>query len=191
MVSLGLVSISLPEVGHSVIETFTLAEVGSDLHAVTGAGVRPGQCPAADPGVQGQLTGRKALYLHRAFHVAQLPHVVVATDAATKPAEEDVARCLHQLLAGTDAMSLILLDALREVGFQHRALTSVCGVVARSLAMMAAALRRNVNGEEIMRAYQIGARSGSRFFACASRRSTGSGRSDAGAHPAWMPLGVL
>lgn len=31
MVSFGLVGISLPEVGHSVIETFTLAEVGSDL----------------------------------------------------------------------------------------------------------------------------------------------------------------
>src|SRR5918994_4364744 len=123
MVSFGLVGISLPEVGHSVIETFTLAEVGSDLHAVTGAGVRPGQCPAADPGVQGQLTGRKALYLHRAFHVAQLPHVIVATDSATKPAEEDVARCLHQPLAGNDAMSLVPVNALGKMRFQHRDLS--------------------------------------------------------------------
>src|ERR671920_1214796 len=153
MVSLGLVGIGLPEVGDSVIEPLALAEIGSDLHAVTGAGVGPGQRPAADPGVQGQLTGRKVLYLRRAFHVPQLTHVEIVTDSATKPAEEDVARCLHQLLAGNDAMSLILVDALREVGFQHRALTSVCGVVARSLAMMAAALRRNVNGEGIMRAY--------------------------------------
>ena len=39
--------------------------------------------------------------------------------------------------------------------------------------MTTAAPRRNVKGEGIMRAYRIGRRSGSRFFACASSRSTG------------------
>src|SRR5688500_2651126 len=120
MVSLGLVGISLPEVGHSVIEPFAPAEIGCDLYAVTGAGVRPGQCPAADPRVQGQLTWRKVLYLHRAFHVPQLTQVVVATDSATKPAEEDVARCLHQPLAGNDPVPLVPVNALRKMRFQHR-----------------------------------------------------------------------
>src|SRR5687768_17045315 len=120
MVSLRLVGISLPEVGDSVIEPLDLAEIGCDLYAVAGAGVRPGQCPAADPSVQGQLTGRKALYLHRAFHVPQLTHVEVATDSATKPAEEDVARCLHQPLAGNDPVPLVPVNALRKMRFQHR-----------------------------------------------------------------------
>ena len=50
--------------------------------------------------------------------------------------------------------------------------------------------RRNANGEAIMRAYRIGMSSGIRPLACASRRSTGSGRSGAGAHSAWLPLGT-
>jgi hypothetical protein len=39
MVSFDLIGISLPEVGDSLGETFALAEIGSNLHAVTGAGV--------------------------------------------------------------------------------------------------------------------------------------------------------
>ena len=55
MVSFELVSISLPEVGDRLGETFALAEIGSNLYAVTGAGVLPGQRSAADPCVECQL----------------------------------------------------------------------------------------------------------------------------------------
>ena len=51
-------------------------------------------------------------------------------------------------------------------------------------AMMMADPRRNAKGEAIMRPYRIGTSSGILFLACISRRSTGSGRSGAGAHPA-------
>jgi hypothetical protein len=50
--------------------------------------------------------------------------------------------------------------------------------------MMMADPRMNAKGEAIMRAYRIGTSSGILFLACISRRSTGSGRSGAGAHPA-------
>jgi hypothetical protein len=41
-----------------------------------------------------------------------------------------------------------------------------------------------------MRAYRIDARPGSRFFDCASRSSTGSGRSGDGAQVAWLLRGL-
>ena len=120
MVSLGLVSISLPEVGHSVIEPLALAEIGSDLHAVTGAGMRPGQRPATDPRVHSQLLRGQALYLRRCFHVSQLTPIKVAAACAAKPAEEYVACGLNQPLAGNDAVPLVPVDALRKMRFQHR-----------------------------------------------------------------------
>ena len=50
MVSLGLVGVGLREVGNSLIEALALAQVGGDLNAVAGAGVRPGKRPAAERG---------------------------------------------------------------------------------------------------------------------------------------------
>ena len=47
MVPFGLVGVGLGEVGDHDIEALALAEVCGDLHAVAGAGVRPGQRPAA------------------------------------------------------------------------------------------------------------------------------------------------
>src|SRR5215207_508171 len=49
--------------------------------------------------------------------------------------------------------------------------------------------RMNANGEGVMRAYRIDARSDCRSVACDSERSTGSGRSGDGAHAAWLPRG--
>src|ERR671915_966692 len=120
MVSLGLVGIGLPEVGDSVIEPLALAEIGSDLHADTGAGMRPGQRPATDPRVNSRLVRGQAFYLRRAFHVSQLTPIEVAAACAAKPGEEYVACGLHQPLTGNDAVPLVPVDALRKMRFQHR-----------------------------------------------------------------------
>jgi hypothetical protein len=54
VVSLGLVGVGLCEVGDRLIEALALAQVGGDLNAITRAGVRPGQRPAAEAGIDYQ-----------------------------------------------------------------------------------------------------------------------------------------
>src|SRR5215217_185932 len=120
VVPLGLVGVGLRKVGYRAIEALALAQVGGDLHAVTGAGVRPGQRPAAQRCIEGQFIGRHALDVSRALHVLQLAPVEVASCRAAKPAEEDVARGLHQPLAGHDAVSVVLVGAGLDVALQYR-----------------------------------------------------------------------
>ncbi len=54
-----------------------------------------------------------------------------------------------------------------------------------------AAPRMNVNGDGVIRAYRIDASSGSRFFVCSSRRSTGFRRSGASDHVVRLLRGVF
>src|SRR5215217_6996750 len=109
MVPFGLVGISFSEIGYRAIEALALAEVAGDPHAVAGAGVRPGQRPAAEACIDDQFIGRHALDVSRALHVPELAPVEVASCRAAKPAEEDVARGLHQPLPGHDAMPVLLI----------------------------------------------------------------------------------
>src|SRR5215218_501889 len=69
VVPFGLVGISFREIGYRAIEALALAQVACDLHAVTGAGVRPGQRPAAEACIDDKFIGRHALDVSRAFHV--------------------------------------------------------------------------------------------------------------------------
>src|SRR5215212_1851669 len=120
VVPFGLVGISFSEIGYRAIEALALAQVGCDLHAVAGAGVRPGQRPAAEACIEDQLVGRHCFDVCRAFHILQLPPVEVASCRAAKPAEEDVARGLHQPLAGHDAVPVVLVGAGLDVALQYR-----------------------------------------------------------------------
>src|SRR5215212_4800299 len=101
MVHFDLVGVNLREVGDRPVEALALAQVGGDLHAVAGAGGRPGQRPAAEARIQGQFLRRKALDLGRALHIPQLAPVEVASLPAAKPAEEDVAACIRRWPATT------------------------------------------------------------------------------------------
>ena len=56
--------------------------------------------------------------------------------------------------------------------------------------MILAVPREKLNGETSIRPYRTGTRSGSRVAFCASNNPTGSGRSVAGAHLAWLAGGV-
>src|SRR5215203_3983605 len=120
MVLFGLVGIGLRKVGDRPVEALALAQVAGDLNAITGSGVRPGQRPAAEAGIDDQFIGRHALDISRALHVLELAPVEVASFRAAKPAEEDVARRLHQPLPGHHAVSVLLVGARRNVALQYR-----------------------------------------------------------------------
>ena len=47
-----------------------------------------------------------------------------------------------------------------------------------------------VNGDTIIRPHRIGTSSGTRVFACSSRRTMGSGRSEGGSNTAWLSRGT-
>src|SRR2546423_1014952 len=55
-----------------------------------------------------------------ALQVAQLPAVVVAAVVGGRPAEEDVARRLHQPLPAHHPVAVVALPAWAEVLLQHR-----------------------------------------------------------------------
>src|SRR5215203_1018384 len=120
VVPVGLVGVAFRDIGYRPIEALSLAEVAGDLNAITGAGVRPGQRPAAQAGIDDQLVGRHALDISRALHVLELPPIEISSFRAAKPAEEDVAGRLHQALPGHDAVSVVLVGVRRNVALQHR-----------------------------------------------------------------------
>ena len=122
MIPFGLIGTSFGEIGDHTLETLASTQIRRDLYKVAGAGVRSGQHPAADARIKDKLVGRHALYLRRALHVSQLTSVEVPTGWDAKPPEEDIARGLHQPLTGNAALFLVLVDAFREVSFQHRSL---------------------------------------------------------------------
>src|SRR5918994_2135550 len=120
MVPFGLVGVAFRKVRDRTVEAVALAEVGGDLYAVAGAGVRPCQRPAAQAGIDDQLVGRHAPDVGRALHILELAPVEVAPFRAAKPAEEDVARGLHQPLSGHDAVSVVFVGVCRNVALKHR-----------------------------------------------------------------------
>jgi hypothetical protein len=65
VVPFGLVGIGLGEVGYRAIEGLALAQVGGDPHAVAGAGVRPGQRPAAELSIEGRFVSSASRFPSR------------------------------------------------------------------------------------------------------------------------------
>src|SRR5215207_6952216 len=143
VVPFGLVGVCLCEVGDRHIEALALAQVGRDPHAVAGAGVRTGQRPAAEARIKGQILRRHALYLGRALHVSQLAPVEVASRWAAEPAEEDVARGLHEPLAGNDALSLVLVGTRRKVALKYRS-SRLLDLEEQGVILVAALEQRDV-----------------------------------------------
>ena len=76
---------------------------------------------AAEPDVESQALARHLGEVGRPLHVRQLTHVEVAPAGDLHVPEEDVARCLHELLPVDDALAGAALAALREVVLERRA----------------------------------------------------------------------
>jgi len=61
VVAFVLVGVGFGEVGDRLVECAGAAEVGGQRHPVAGAGVRPGQSPSAQAGVDPQARGERQL----------------------------------------------------------------------------------------------------------------------------------
>src|SRR6202012_626325 len=66
------------------VELVAGAQVTGDHRGPTGPGVRPGQRPAAQPRVVGELRRVHGRHVHRALHVAELPDVVLLGPGAVQ-----------------------------------------------------------------------------------------------------------
>jgi hypothetical protein len=125
VVALVLVRVDLGELGERAVEPVARAEVGGDRLAVAGAGVGAGERPAAHLAVVAQLGRVHLLDRRRCLGVPQLAHVVVAAAVRVvgmQPAEQHVARRLHQPLAVDDPAALVGLLGAGGVGLEHRPL---------------------------------------------------------------------
>src|SRR3954463_12730552 len=124
VVLLVLVRIRLGELGERAVEGVSAAEVGGDRDRVPGARVRACQDATAEPAVELHARRQHGLYLRRGLPVPELADVEVTTLAvdacAPQPAEEDVARRLHEALTLDDALALVAELALVRERLEHR-----------------------------------------------------------------------
>src|SRR5215471_17314065 len=82
---------------------------------------------AADPAVELEALGQDRVEVDGRLPVPQLADEEVALGPVegllrAQPAEEDVARGLHQPLADDHALSVVLVSTLAEVRLEHRSL---------------------------------------------------------------------
>ena len=89
--------------------------------------MRAGERPAARSPVRGRAGGDRRFDGERALPVLELADVEVAllaveAGADVLPAEEDVARRLHQALTGDDALAAVAVLALADEPLEHRRL---------------------------------------------------------------------
>ena len=122
-VQLVLVGVPLREGRHGPVEPVTRAEVARDGHWVTGSRVCACQRPATQVRIAAHPCGLHRLDVGRPLAVPQLPDVVVPGDAVQPvgpdPAQQDVARRLHQALTLDDPLSVAGVLVLAQERLQH------------------------------------------------------------------------
>ena len=116
-----LIGVCEGEVAHGPIEFGARTEVRGDLHRVTRPRMRSCERASADLRVASEGLAREFRRVRSELHVAQLPHVVLATAAAGDPSEEGIGSRLHELLPDDDAFA-----ALRERRFGGDRLEDAC-----------------------------------------------------------------
>ena len=84
--------------------------------------MRPRERPTANSRVCPQQVEIPIFDDRAHLHVAQLANVDVASVDSPRPAQEDIARRLHQTLTRDDSMAVVLMQALPHVRLQHRGL---------------------------------------------------------------------
>src|SRR4051794_26631307 len=106
------------------VESVAAAEIGGDGDAIAAARVSARERPPAQRPVGGHAPRDHLLDLRGALPVFELSHVEVATSPVQafrnmEPAEEDVARRLHQPLPGDDTLAVVREVARAEERFKH------------------------------------------------------------------------
>jgi hypothetical protein len=126
VVAFVLVGVRLAEVRYSVVKLGRVAKVCRDRDSIAGSGVRAGQRPAAEPGVNIHAPRAHLLDHGGQFPVPELAQVIVLVLAASrvcaKPAEKDVTRGLQEVLTSDHALSLVGVLRLARVISQGRRL---------------------------------------------------------------------
>ena len=107
------------EGGDRAVEAVALAEIGSERDPVARASVRARERPAACRRIGSEPVRQNRLDVDRALSVPKLAHVEVARPTVeialgATPAEEDVARRLHQPLALDHALAVVREAAAAE-----------------------------------------------------------------------------
>src|SRR4029079_3209676 len=95
----GLVGVSLREPAYRVVERVAVTQVAGDLGGLAGAGVAPGEGPAAQIAPRRQVVDRHCLDDRAALLVLELADVPVAPAGADEPAQHHVAHGLEETAA--------------------------------------------------------------------------------------------
>src|SRR5262249_48656398 len=121
VIALRLVGIGERELAHRLVELVALSpEVSADRPRVTRLGMRPRQRPTAKLPIDRQHLRIIGLNQWRELHVSQLADVEMSALGTGAPAEEQVGRRLHQLLALDHPLAVLSVDALTGIGLQYR-----------------------------------------------------------------------
>ena len=112
MVALGLVGVGDGEVGDGLVEYVALAQVAADLGRLAGASVGTGQDMAAESAIVAHDGRREDLDYRLDLHVLELADIELPAHGPFGPAEEEVARRLHEALADHDPLAVVGIDAL-------------------------------------------------------------------------------
>ena len=106
VVAFGLIGVGLGEVGHGLVEAVALAEIRAAMAMrSTGTGVAAGQRPAAKGGEDLQTRRLQDLVSIEPLCRAAGASRTGGRSGAGHPAQEDVARRLHEALAGHHAVA--------------------------------------------------------------------------------------
>src|SRR5215470_6510230 len=120
-VALVLVRVGHREVREGPIERLRLPEIARDQPGCARARVRAGERPPTGFRVLPHGPWREELGERLELHVAELAQVEVTTLGPDRPAQEQVAGCLHEALAYHHPLATIGIGGGARVGLEHRA----------------------------------------------------------------------
>ena len=120
IVAFHLIGISDGVVSNRFVKMITASDVASDHRCIPCLVVRPGERHPAKPGISAHYLRSLGFDIGRDLHVAELADIKVASSGASRPAEKDVARCLHQPLPDHDALAIVRNARMSRIAFEHR-----------------------------------------------------------------------
>lgn len=118
MVAFALIGVGNREVRNGLVEGIAFPEVATDLGRFTRASVSAGERPPTRFGILTHDTRRENLDQHLDLHVLELPNIKLTAEFAFRPAEEEIARGLHEPTTSHDALAVVGVEAFTRIIFQ-------------------------------------------------------------------------
>src|SRR5215831_3975057 len=121
VVGFGLVSIFCCKLYDRIVEFGVRSHITSNHRRIARAPMRSSESPSARFGKIGQERGVRHVKRHPYFHVAKLANVEMPSEfQSDRPAEENIARGLHQTLSHHHSLAMSCKHAASSVALQHR-----------------------------------------------------------------------